>query len=297
MDDGGRREVILLVLPLLVGLLLAVAAHPRIDLLFAAALIVSYGAVKGYLRYAMLAGSDILLRRLTNRFLSESEEVHRIAQDHGLTAHAYELRRAATSIFRKVSTYLRYSESRRFWATSFAGFPLLAYLIIVGSPVQGVDDAGNVTQPPPLWPTIWWLFVFAGCLFLFRPGSQLPKRQESLLETLRRSLVDLEDSTNTILEEAKQYRPKVYATDAGSMTAEDQEQMAAETRQAGGSMREPRLGPSWRDIATFVGFAVTLFAGALALFNSPKHRLLSAVITVVLVLLLFGLLPRAKWRG
>jgi hypothetical protein len=191
MDYRRRREVILPVLSLLVALALAVAAHPHFNVLSAAAFIVSYAATRGYLRYAILAGGDIHLRRLAHRFASESEEVSRIAQEHGLTAHAYELRRTARSMSRKVSAYLRHSDSRRSWAITSVWVPLLVYMMIAGSSVRGVDNAGNVTEPPPLWTTLWWLFVFAGCVLLFCPGSELRRRQESLLEMTRRSFVDL----------------------------------------------------------------------------------------------------------
>jgi hypothetical protein len=137
---------------------------------------------------------------------------------HGLTAHAYELRRTAGSMSRKVSAYLRHSDSRRSWATTSVWAPLLVYMMIAGSSVRGVDNAGNVTEPPPLWPTLWWLFVFAGCVLLFCPGSELRRRQESLLEMTQRSFVDFEDSTNEILQEATQHRPKVHAAHDEPMT-------------------------------------------------------------------------------
>jgi hypothetical protein len=113
----------------------------------------------------------------------------------------------------------------------------------------------------------------------------------------RRSLVDFEDSTDEILQEAKQHRPEVYPAHEESMTVGNQEQVVAETQQAGGSMQGWRLGPSRYDVIAVAGFAVTVFAGALALFNSPKGRLLSAVIMIVGLLLIFGLFPSTKSRG
>jgi predicted RND superfamily exporter protein len=72
--------------------------------------------------------------------------------------------------------------------------------------------------------------------------------------------------------------------------------MTAENRQAE-PMQGWRLGPSGQDVVALVGFTVTIFAAALALFNSPKGRLLSTVIAIVSLLLIFGLFPPTKPRG